>query len=171
VYVASEDFGSLIEAKLRLAEQDLVVEHLREQYKSTMEEMTKRNIFLKEKWAADAVQTTSRENVVDVLTQKVCVLESLVRELTDAKDLAERSAREIRSVSATEIATARKELLEEGQKFRHKLESESVVQETLRDSLGRKDRELDLLKQQVEFLLGLGVKSSTNVVTQTDLSS
>ena len=170
VYVAAEDFGSLIEAKLRLAEQDMVVEHLREQYKSTMEEMTKRNIFLKEKWAADAVQTTSKENVVDVLTQKVCVLETLVRELTEAKDLAERTAREIRSVSATEIATARKELLEESQKLRHKLESESVVQETLKDSLSRKDKELDMLKQQVEFLLGLGVKSSTNVVTQTEES-
>lgn len=168
VYVPTEDFTALIEAKLRVAEQDVVVEHLREQYNSVMEEMTKRNIFLKEKWAADAVQTTSRENVVDVLTQKVCVLESLVRELTDAKDLAEKAVREIRTVSATEIAGVRKELLEQNQKLSHKLDNSSVVHETLTDAIARKDRELDQLKQQLEFMLGLGVKATCNVVTQTD---
>jgi hypothetical protein len=168
VYVPSEDFTALVEAKLRLAEQDVVVDHLRDQYNAVMEEITKRNIFLKERWAADAVQTTSRENVVDVLTQKVCVLETLVRELSEAKDLAERVAKETRSVSANEIAAVRKDLLEETQKLRHKLDNASIVQDSLNEAVANREREIDRLKQQLEFLLGLGVKATNNVVTQTD---
>ena len=168
MYVPTADFRSLLEAKLRLAEQDVVVDHLRDQYNSLMEEITKRNSFLKERWAADAVQTTSRENVVNVLTQKVCALESVVRELTEEKESAERVAREVRSVFANEMTSVRKELLEETQRLSHKLDHANVVQESLNDALVKKDRELDQLKQQLEFLLGLGVRASNNVVTQTE---
>jgi hypothetical protein len=168
VYVPSEDFASLLEAKLRLAEQDVVVDHLRDQYNAVMEEITKRNIFLKERWAADAVQTTSKENVVDVLTQKVCVLETLVRELTEERDLADRLVRATRAAAANEITNVRKELLEETQKLRHKLDTATVVQHSLNEAIARKDKETDHLKQQLEFLLGLGLRATNNVVTQTD---
>lgn len=168
VYVPTEDFQSLLEAKLRLAEQDLVVDHLRDQYNALMEEITKRNSFLKERWAADAVQTTSRENVVNVLTQKVCALESVVRELTEAKETSERIVREVRTVSANEMTSVRKELLEETQRLSHKLDHANVVQESLNDALAKKDRELDQLKSQLEFILGLGVRATNNVVVQTD---
>ena len=168
VYVPISDFSALMEAKLRTAELELTVEQLREQYKSVMEEMTKRNIYLKEKWAADAVHATSKESVVDVLTQKVVHLEQYVRELESETLAANRNVSESRSVAAAEIAIAKKAVLEETQILKHKLAEQAVVREAVIDLSAAKDKQIEELRKQLDFMLGLGVKLTANVVTQTN---
>jgi len=172
MYVPEKEFSVLVESKLKLAEQDALIEQLRDKYNTVMEEVTKRNIFLKEKWAAEAVQTAkSKDSVVEILSQKVCILEKLVRELEDDKSFAETATEQVRAVSASEIAGARKELLDETQKLKFKLENAVVVQESLADLVASKDREIAQLKQQREFLLGLGVKSSASMASQANLDN
>jgi hypothetical protein len=169
VYLSSAEYGQLLETKLRVAEQKVQLDQLREQYNVVMEEMTKRNIFLKEKWAEEAVQVGSKETVVDILTQKVGALERLVRELTDAKDLAEKSMSQMRNVSANELANSRKELLEETQRLKYKIADTATVESSLLDQLRLRDREIEDLKKQREFLLGIGAKTTVNFGCQKDL--
>jgi hypothetical protein len=168
VYLSSSEYGQLLETKLRVAEQKVQIDQLREQYNSVMEEMTKRNIFLKEKWAEEAVQVGSKETVVDILSQKIGALERLVRELTDAKEMAERCATQLRNVSANELASARKELLEDTQKLKYKIADTAVVEASLFDQLQLRDKEIDSLKKEREFLLGIGVKSMISFGCQKD---
>jgi len=144
------------------------LDELREQYSAVMDEMTKRNIFLKEKWAEEAVQVGSKETVIDILTQKVGALERLVRELQDAKDLAEKSSIQMRNVSANELASSRKELLEETQRLKYKIADTATIESSLMDQLRLRDREIEELKKQREFLLGIGAKSTANFSCQKD---
>jgi hypothetical protein len=170
VYVPVDEFGTLLETKLKVAEQQVLLDQLREQYNSVMGEMTKRNIFLKERWAEDAVHSGSKETVVEILTQKVCVLERLVRELQDTKEADEKLVEELRTVSGTEIAEARKELLEQTQTLKFKIADSMMIQDALQESLAKKDREIEELKSQREFLLGMGLKASIHMSTQTSQS-
>jgi chromosome segregation ATPase len=168
VYVPVEEFATLLETKLKVAEQQVVLDQVREQYVSVMEEMTKRNIFLKERWAADAVHAGSKETVVEILTQKVCVLEKLVRQMQDAKEADDKAIHELRSVCAKEIGDARKELLEQTQTLKFKIADTVASTDGLQEMIAQKDREIEELKSQREFLLGLGVKSSTHMSIQTE---
>jgi hypothetical protein len=168
VYLSATEYGGLLETKLKVAEQKVQLDQLREQYNSVMEEMTKRNIFLKEKWAEEAVQVGSKETVIDILTQKVGALEKLVRELTDAKDLAEKSMVQMRTVSATELAGARKELLEETQRLKYQIADTATIETSVVEQLKGRDAEIESLKKQREFLLGIGVKSMVHSSIQTE---
>lgn len=168
VYVPVEEFATLLETKLKVAEQQVVLDQVREQYVSVMEEMTKRNIFLKERWAADAVHAGSKETVVEILTQKVCVLEKLVREMQDTKEADDKAIHELRSVCAKEMAEARKELLEQTQTLKFKIADTAASTDGLQEMIAQKDKEIEELKSQREFLLGLGVKSSTHMSMQTE---
>ena len=168
VYLSAGEYGSLLETKLKVAEQKVHLDQLREQYNSVMEEMTKRNIFLKEKWAEEAVQVGSKETVIDILTQKVGALEKLVRELTDAKELAEKSVLQMRTVSATELAAARKELLEETQRLKYQIADTATIETSAIEQLKTRETEIEALKKQRDFLLGMGVKSTTNSAIQTE---
>jgi hypothetical protein len=123
---------------------------------------------LKEKWAADAVHATSKESVVDVLTQKVVHLEQYVRELESETLAANRNVSESRSVAAAEIAIAKKAVLEETQILKHKLAEQAVVREAVIDLSAAKDKQIEELRKQLDFMLGLGVKLTANVVTQTN---
>jgi len=168
VYLSSAEYGGLLETKLKVAEQKVHLDQLREQYNTVMEEMTKRNIFLKEKWAEEAVQVGSKETVIDILTQKVGALEKLVRELTDAKELAEKSMLQMRTVSATELAAARKELLEETQRLKYQIADTATIENSAVEQLKVREAEIESLKKQRDFLLGMGVKSSVNSAIQTE---
>ena len=168
VYLSATEYGGLLETKLKVAEQKVHLDQLREQYNTVMEEMTKRNIFLKEKWAEEAVQVGSKETVIDILTQKVGALEKLVRELTDAKELAEKSMLQMRTVSATELASARKELLEETQRLKYQIADTATIETSAIEQLKARDLEIEVLKKQRDFLLGMGVKSSVNSAIQTE---
>ena len=168
VHVPTLEYAGLLEAKLKMAEQQLTIDQLREQYNLVMEEMTKKNIFLKEKWAEEAVQMGGKDTVIDILTQKVCVMEKLVRELTDACNLAERATVEIRQVCANELAFSRKELLEETQRLKYRIADTKMVEQGLVDDLKEKDRELDLIRKQREFLLGIGAKLTLSIGVQVE---
>ena len=171
VYVPIDEFGSLLETKLKVAEQQVLIDQLREQYNTVMEDMTKRNIFLKERWAAEAVQTGSKESVIDILTQKVCVMETYVRELAGEKEASDKSTEELRTVAGGEIAAARKELLEQTQTLKFKIADGAIVHESLTDLIATKEKEIHTLKHQREFLLGLGVKATGNAAVQTGRDS
>lgn len=168
VYLSADEYGSLLETKLKVAEQKVHLDQLREQYNTVMEEMTKRNIFLKEKWAEEAVQVGSKETVIDILTQKVGALEKLVRELTDAKELAEKSMLQMRTVSASELASARKGLLEETQRLKYQIADTATIETSVVEQLKVRDAEIESLKKQREFLLGIGVKIMVSSSMQTE---
>ena len=171
IYIPETEFSALLESKLKVAEQDAMLEQLQDKYAAVIEEISKKDVFLKEKWAVEAVQFSSKESVVEILTQKVCVLEKLLREEEEAKSMAQKGSEQVRLVSAAEVAAARKELVEESQKLKFKLENSVLVQESLADLVANKDKEIALLKQQREFLLGIGVKSTSSVGSQTDFPS
>ena len=168
ILVPETEFSALVDSKLKVAELDVLVEQLRDKYNSAMEETAKRNAFMKEKWAKEAVEVASEESVVEILTQKICALEMLMKQFQDEKATAETACEQIRSVAVTEVAAARRELLEESQKLKFKLDNSVVVQESLADLVASKDKEISLLKRQREFLLGLGVKPACpSVASQT----
>jgi hypothetical protein len=82
--------------------------------------------------------------------------------------MAERCATQLRNVSANELASARKELLEDTQKLKYKIADTAVVEASLFDQLQLRDKEIDSLKKEREFLLGIGVKSMISFGCQKD---
>lgn len=168
VLVPSPEYALLLEAKLKVAEQQVVIDQLREQYATVMEEVTKRNVFLKEKWAQEAVQEEGAETVVEILTAKVCTMEKYLRELSEEKLVLEKSAVEVRAACVSELATARKSLLEETQKLKFKLADAHTVQQAMAAQAEQKLKEVDTLMKQREFLLGIGVKLTATAGAQTE---
>jgi hypothetical protein len=164
VHVPMSEYTSLIETKLKIAEQEFQIQQMNEQYEQAMEELTRRNVLLKEKWVAEAIQLGSKQTVVDILSEKVCVMEKLVKELTDSNEMSVQQLAAVRGVCAVELADSRRKMLEESQRLHLKLSDCDTLQNALSDELKLRDREIDSLKHQREFLLGLGPTRDSSVI-------
>lgn len=164
VLITKEEYCSLINTKLKLLEQGVVLEQLRETEGTLRSELTHKNALLKQQsWIDVDVETA-----VCVLTEKVCALETYINELSGEKIINDLSLVELRNTCGDEITSARVDLLSQTTSLRYQL-SELKRREQILEYLNKTQKtEIDTLKRHIQFLLGIGTRMTSNALSQTD---